>query len=674
MIRFGDCTDSQRSQSQILRYHALIALKKSLSQARKAVSENIAKDIFKQMRYGLSDKCLAVQRASSQVLLEFYALENSITLSEVELIIITCTKSLEVADQATRRSLSQLIGHILAATQVERLVSPIETKKDKKDKDKKEEDDDDLPPGQTQEVTKTVMTAHEMLVQLSNQFNKQNLSRKSRLGIFDFYVALFTKLGSNFVETNYSLITTHLMNDIVANTRNASTRYEVLLVRKLVGTLLRDLIGVRMLSEQGQIAAIQELSKSFLKRWPAMMPGTNPPSHLTLAVALREVAGLLQQLGNAPPAVQDAVSEPLKTLLSHPKHTIRVGASWALRCFCYSTPLHLPKIIVNVFEMLQRDVDSLISPAAPSDIQLRALGHAYGLACLITVIPERPLYVSFDISAKVLHMATQLLKCSGEHDVKVAAVEVEVAWTAMASLMALGPGFVRPHLPQLLVLWRNALPKPTVRDSAKGRSGSEWNFLLHVRDSAIGAILCFLRHNSQLLTLDVARRVASLLNNAMSFINTFVTQNMEEASEGMSQNSKPESQGLSLQDREAFLRRRIYQCYSALGFASVTDGGQAALLQSAISLFASVEGYTGSAVQAAIASSGGNFNSIWQCVDGYAYGVTSMELSDHGLSTAIASVGSDGADQDQDQLYRDGIDMSLDALVRLRFASEIHAD
>jgi hypothetical protein len=48
-----------------------------------------------------------------------------------------------------------------------------------------------------------------------------------------------------------------------------------------------------MLSEQGQISAIQELANAYLKRWPAMMPGQVAPS--VLVFTLREVAGLLQQ-------------------------------------------------------------------------------------------------------------------------------------------------------------------------------------------------------------------------------------------------------------------------------------------------------------------------------------------------------------------------------------------
>jgi hypothetical protein len=95
-----------------------------------------------------------------------------------------------------------------------------------------------------------------------------------------------------------------LMNEIVSNARNITNRFEILLVRKLVGVLLRDLIGVRMLGEQAQIGAIQELASSYLKRWPAFMPNQLAPSPYVLSVALKEVAGLLQQLGNAPPPVQ----------------------------------------------------------------------------------------------------------------------------------------------------------------------------------------------------------------------------------------------------------------------------------------------------------------------------------------------------------------------------------
>ena len=146
-----------------------------------------------------------------------------------------------------------------------------------------------------------MLTVNDMLSLLSVQFHKFHGSRKTRIGIFDFYAAVLTKLGASFVESHYSLIILHLM-EIVLNPRSGNSRYDTLLVRSLVGILLWDLIGVRMLSEQGQIfSAIQELANAYLKRWPAMMPGQVAPPTSVLVFTLREVAGLLRQLGNAPP-------------------------------------------------------------------------------------------------------------------------------------------------------------------------------------------------------------------------------------------------------------------------------------------------------------------------------------------------------------------------------------
>jgi HEAT repeat-containing protein 5 len=352
------------------------------------------------------------------------------------------------------------------------------------------------------------------------------------------------------------------------------------------------------------------------------------------------------------------LADPLITLLSHPNHTIRVNAAWALRCFCYSTPLRLPKSLLTIIDLLQRDINILPTPTANSDVQLRAVGHAYGLAALVSVIPERPLYISYDISAKVLDIAVQLLKSSGEHAIHVAGVEVEVAWTSIAALMSLGPNFVKPHLAQLLVLWRNALPKPTSKDTATNstRTAEEWAFLLHVRESALGAVLEFLRHNTTpLVTLDVARRITSLLSNALLFVNSFSVQGVLNTNDPTSLNDATKT---LLRSREALLRRRVFQCFTSLGFSSIPELTQTTLLQSAMSLFAGPDGYI-SSVQAAIAASSGSFTSIWQSTDGYAFGMTYIDIQGEASEDAT-SVSTPGR---KDLLNRDTIEMSIDRLV-----------
>jgi hypothetical protein len=257
--------------------------------------------------------------------------------------------------------------------------------------------------------------------------------------------------------------------------------------------------------------------------------------------------------------------------------------------------------------------------------------------------------VSYDASAKVLDMAVQLLKRAGDHNIDVAEVEIEVAWTSIASLMSLGPTFVRPHLPQLLVLWRNALPKPSTKDftGISGRTSAGSVFLLHVRECALGALLCFLERNaSALVTLDVARRIASVLSNALVFVSS-ASQVPLEPSE--SQTSTP-----SLHIREDLLLCRIYQCFAALGIPSITDSIQSVLLQSVVPLFAGPDGYTGSSVQAAIASSSGAFTSIWQMTDGYAYGLTSLD---------ILKEGSEVDDPHEEGTHRDNLCLAIDSLV-----------
>lgn len=237
-----------------------------------------------------------------------YATREDIVPADVDAVVNVCTKSLENADQATRRSLAALVGHILSLTQVEVAPPPSDAAQKAKRSNTKDEnkDDEDATPAavHAENAKKAMLTPGEMLAQLSTHFNKPHSSRKTRIGIFDFYAVLLNKLGSSFVEQNYALIVGHFMSEVVSNPRNSASRYETMLVRNLVGIVLRDLIGVRMLSEQAQITAIQELSTAYLKRWPAMMPGQVSPTPLVLVIVLKEVAELLQQLGNTPPPVQ----------------------------------------------------------------------------------------------------------------------------------------------------------------------------------------------------------------------------------------------------------------------------------------------------------------------------------------------------------------------------------
>ena len=125
-----------------------------------------------------------------------------LTLAELDFIISQSIKSLDVADQVTRHSHAH-VGYILASTQIEHVV-PTQEAFPKLSKKEDVMDDDVDENKATAEVVKPMLTPQEMLVHLSTHFNKPNLSRRTRIGIF-----LCTKLGAGFCETNFSLIVSH---------------------------------------------------------------------------------------------------------------------------------------------------------------------------------------------------------------------------------------------------------------------------------------------------------------------------------------------------------------------------------------------------------------------------------------------------------------------------------
>ena len=54
-------------QSVLLRFHALVALRKSLTTAGRAATDSVMKDILKQAKSALGDKAFPLQRAAADV-------------------------------------------------------------------------------------------------------------------------------------------------------------------------------------------------------------------------------------------------------------------------------------------------------------------------------------------------------------------------------------------------------------------------------------------------------------------------------------------------------------------------------------------------------------------------------------------------------------------------------
>lgn len=627
----------------ILKSQALFCLNSSLMIGSKTLSPNdvLAKEVLKTLRYALADKTFSIVRGSAECLLSLSdrSLNLISSLNDIEAFLAICFKGLEAVDYNTRRALSKLIASLLASTQVfgSAIIrtNPASTSKQvKKNKDGQEDEEEDPYPTTmtAEEKGKTLLTPDEMLSMLNSQYSKPHTSRQARNGLIDAQATLFTLLGTTWVEQFYPEILRHVIFNIGCGKSLHHTylvasvlRHDVLVSRRLAGILLRDVISARVLSEQGQIVAIREISSSVINKWPALMPTHQPPNKTALVIALNEVSGLLKQVGCATLPIQEVLYNPLIRLLGHPSYSVQISSALCLRTYCLVAPGKLASTINNVLELLHKDLSHLGHPGNVTDAHKRAIGHAHGLASLISLITLRPLYVSFDISSKIMLIAIQLLKESGAHELHISIVEIQVAWILVSALASLGPNFIRMHLPQLLLLWKNALPKPTAKDagSVQLRSDAEWSFLLHLRECTLSSILSFLQHDGEkLVTLDIARRIVMMLSNALSFLSDFENKYPQADQEpAVYAGSK-----LDFAHWEMLMRRRVFQCFAALSKISMVsvEPLQLKLLDTSLALIADPEKYTGSSVQAAISASTGSFSSVWDSIDGFSFGVTSL--------------------------------------------------
>ena len=464
---------------------------------------------------------------------------------------------------------------------------------------------------------KLELTLLDILRQLSAQYLRSATSNRGRAAVIACYATLFRRLEVRIIESNFGVIAEHLLVELLSHPLISYHRYRVLLTRRFVQKLLADVIGGQILGESARIACATTLINGTLKNYPAVLKEKAEPSKNTLTGALNALAAYIQNLGSAFGPLADSCRDALIQVLQHPSYTVQIHASHCLRAFCLACPSQLIQCASICMNNVTRELGLIGSEKLSAR---KSIGFANGLAAVLSTTSLRPLHSSLEISSRVFSQATSLLKLTVNEDLKVSGTQVQVAWVLIGGLMSLGPNFVKIHLPQLLLLWRNALPKALTQENAGRRDHAELSYLVHVRECALGSILSFLEHNSRLLTVDISKRITSLLQNTIDFLEDLpATKNEEEV---------PLRSTLSLQlhDLIQMTKRRVFQCFTLLAcrspHSSLEIFSQANLLSFAVSCFAEPESYAQASLKATIANSAANFDGIWTIADNYGYGVS----------------------------------------------------
>lgn len=596
-----------------------------------SADEAVAREAWKQGRsICVNDKSLLVQANAcfclEQLIRHTSYFDNSNDFDKLQTAI---WKTIDSGSATVRHAAASCISAALVKNYSETapIEMPLARSKTMKKKIKKQTDldgDEDIierpdSPAPKKSSTKLAFTISSLLKVLSTQYTRAATGNRARAGIANCYMKTLRGLGEHLVEAKYGEIAKHLFVDVLSNQTIVQNRYRTLSTRKYVGLILESVVGRELLGEGGQLNAAKFLVNEILKDYPQALKERPEPTKQTLIGALATLSSLFKSLGSAANAIADSCRDGLLQVLQHPSYTVQVYASSCLRSFVLACPLQLLPSVTICMNSVNRELGLL---AGPRQSPRRCVGLANGLSAVLSTSTAQPLHGSVDVNSRVLSQATSLLKSSGNSDLRISSTQIQVAWILIGGLMTLGPNFVKIHLSQLLLLWKNALPKPLNKDNMVQRNVLELSFLAHVRECALGSILTFLEFNSRLLTLDVTKRLAAMLQNTTMFLNTLPA---KKTTDDISQRLSP---ALQLHDFDLMVRRRVLQCYTKLVDLSPAGSSevllQTNLLPFAVSSFADPDNYTPSSFSTAIASSAGNFESIWDVADNYGFGVTGL--------------------------------------------------
>ncbi|KAK0621164.1 armadillo-type protein [Bombardia bombarda] len=624
------------SSSAGLRAAVFTALAKMAKIIQGSMDESIARDIWKQGRnHASGDKgslvIIAACRCLRSLVQNTSCFHNSADFDSLR---STMFKAFDSSSSHARFAAADCFAEALVRGYSESAAgeAPLQMLKRSKSKAVKRQsmgpgamqDDDDMPsrsesPAPTKRSQDLALSLVDMLKTLTSQYVRMSTTNRGRAAIAVCYGNVLQRLGEKTVEANYLRILENLTLELLGHGNIANNRYRLLISRRMVDIIIQDVVGKKVLGESGQMSAAKALVNGILKNYPQTLKERPEPTKQTLIVSIGALASLINSLGTAANSFAEACRDGLLQVLQHPSYTVQVHTASCMKTFLLACPQQLLPCLSVCMNSLSREL-SLLGTARNSP--RRCIGFAHGLAAGLSASPLRPLYGSVEINSRVLTMSTNLLKSSGSSQLRVASTQIQVAWTLIGGLMTLGPNFVKIHLSQLLLLWKNALPKVLSKDSTVHRNYLNASFLTHLRECALGSILAFLQFNSRLLTVDVSKRIATMLQSTTAFLKTLPS---KKTAEDLNERLTP---ALQLHDLEVMVQRRVLQCYTKLVNVSPA-GGTEALLQSnlltlAISLFADPDNYTPSSLSASIANAAGTFETIWDVGDNSGFGVTGL--------------------------------------------------
>ena len=595
------------------------------------VDEYSAREIWKQSRNASTgDKSILVQvnacRCIERLVHTTPFFDNANDFDNLKALV---WKVIDSPTAAVRHAAAACLARVLVKfhaveLRIEAPPKPRKTKKSRKSTIQRPEDEDDGSEMSESSFSKKTeprlfFLLPDLLKQLSAHYLRSTTSNRARAGISVCYKLVMRNLGCKVVEERYGQIANHFLFDILSHPTVTNNRFRLLMTRKFVKSILEHTVSLELLHENSQLNAARWLIGEVIKDYPQVLQERREPSEYTLAGALSALSSIISSVGSLFNAFAESCREALLQVLAHPSYTVRIHVAQCMRSFVLACPQHLLSCVTICMNSLNREIGQLTTPRQSAR---RCVGYANGLSAMLSTSRLQPLYGSVDVFSRVFSQATGLLKTSGASELRAASTQVQVAWILIGGLMPLGPSFVKIHLSQLMMLWRNALPKHLGKESLAQRGNLEISFLAHVRECALSSLLVFLEFNKKLVTADGAKRIASMLQHTVAFLDSLPR---PKSSDDISQRIVP---SLQLGDFLTMVRRRVLQCFSKLVHVHHPSHGdivsQSGLLGLAVSSFADPEATQPNALENSISAATNQFENLWSLCDNFGFGVTGL--------------------------------------------------
>ena len=337
------------------------------------------RDLYKLSKAALSDRSLPVRSAAANCLLQLAYNWNALYTSELDSVSQAIFRAFDGANSHARKSLSKLLGTLVAFTQ-EPPTSSLPSSGAKKS-------------ARQAAATLSLEDALNVLLMgyvkggssgsgLMIAKGAGTIGPDIRVGVSLSYIAFATRLGGKWLERNISVFLHHVISGLLSHPKAATSHADTVQSRRCVGSIVRLTVG-NLLGEKAQLAACKELvtlinnhlgmtSGGVSADNPAVVSLVEGHQHV-LVVALTELGHLMVRLGSAvaasllaptvvpnsaneddkPTIVSTKLLEVLVSVLPHSSGAPRSAAAWCLRCMAISCPTHLTPAIDVCLEGLE---------------------------------------------------------------------------------------------------------------------------------------------------------------------------------------------------------------------------------------------------------------------------------------------------------------------------------